>query len=179
MRLFQRNSTGLIIVLLGMFGLFLIKGCGDSSTNMDDDEDVEADQISGIFYVTGEEIRTIYSDWPIPEGEEPSRDKTRIGFIMKIQKIGDGDDQLRIVGLEGADVGKYDNRVYPDCSTPDECKIYGSLIGEDLEIEIENNGRSYQAAGSIYQTYEPYVEMTATYNYQNVTIQYELEGEKM
>lgn len=174
MRIIQRNRTGLLFILLSILGLLMIKGCGDSSTSPDDEE--EGDQVSGIFYVRGKEVRTIYSDWPIPEGEVPSKDEERISFIIKIQKIRTGSDQLRIIGLEGADVGKYDNRIYPDCTIPEECKIYGNLVGEDLAIDIENNDRSYQATGKIYKTYEPYLEMTATYSYQNVKIEYTLEG---
>lgn len=170
MRFIQKNSAGLIIVLLGILGLFVIKGCGDSSTGNEDD------RVSGILLVGGKEIKTTYSDWPIPEGDEPAKDTTSIGFFLKIQEVGYGNDQLRIVGLEGADVGKYDNRVFPNCTNPEECKIYGKLAGEDLEIDINNNGRSYQATGKIYQTYDPYIEMTATYKYQNITIEYNLEG---
>ncbi len=59
--------------------------------------------------------------------------------------------------------------------------ITGMLEGEDLEIDINNNGRSYRANVMIRNVADGnnlsnYVEITATYNYQQTTIHYEVDG---
>lgn len=168
-----QNKKGIwLVVLFSISGFLGLYSCDDSST----DPDKEGTAISGLLYVSGNQITKRYSDWPIPENDVASVDTMRVGFLVKIHSIRGEENSIRMYGLEGADVGKRENYLYPDCKHPDDCEIVGMLVGEDLEIEITNNDRSYQAEGKIYQTYDPYLEMTATYNYQNITIQYEVEG---
>jgi hypothetical protein len=155
-----------------LIGWIAISSCGDSLTVPGEDQE----PLSSLIQLRGEVITTTYSNWPIPENEEPSVDTTRVGFFVKIHSLPGQNNEVRMYGLEGADVGKRGNHLFPDCSHPDDCKIIGTLTDEKLNIDLRNNGRTYKAEGFIYQTYDPYVEMTATYNYQNMMIEYELEG---
>tara|TARA_R100001143_G_scaffold6711_1_gene9069 strand:+ start:9134 stop:9658 length:525 start_codon:yes stop_codon:yes gene_type:complete len=166
--LHQKRWAGVVLLLtcLGMLGL---SGCKDHFS----DVDIEDDEIIGLFALRGQEIVTNYSDWPIPENDVPSVDTTRINFLMLIRSVDGEKNRVRMYGLEGADVGKREHYLYPGCKTPDDCKIIGMLEGEDLEIDINNNGRSYLANIMIRNNY---VEITATYNHQQTTIHYEVDG---
>lgn len=122
--------------------------------------------------VSGEKITTTYSDWPIPEGDKPSVDTSRTGFIFARQL---DDDQFRIIGLDGADVGKRGNQVFPNCPDNGECVIMGNTTGSDgFEVNLNNNGRTYSATANFGTSG---FEMEAEYNYQNVKIKYDLLGE--
>jgi len=129
----------------------------------------------------GFETITRYSEWPIPEGEVPTVQRYGVHFFMLMKMNNRVDSMVRVYGLEGADVGKVDRYLYPGCNTLDNCKVIGTLEGEDLTIEIQNNGRSYQAEGTI-QFFEDsdysIAEITATYNNKNTTIQYIFEGSR-
>ena len=61
---------------------------------------------------------------------------------------------------------------------PELCEVYGSLNGQDLQIEITNEERSYHATGKIYQVYDPFMELEAKYQFQNMIITYKLEGDQ-
>ena len=170
--------VGLLLTCISIAGL---TGCGDLFSGFDKDN-VKKNENSAVLYaMKGNQIMTSYSEWPIPEGEEPSEVTSRYDFLMLIDfKTGD-DNQVRFYGLEGADVGKRDYYLYPDCTNPDDCKITGTLDGEDLTINIQSNGRSYQAEGAIRRIIHSNnnygsAELTATYKYQNTTIEYRLEG---
>lgn len=154
-------------------GAVLINGCSDSSTSTKIDA-----QVPGSYLMSGNKIVTKYSDWPISENEEPTVDTLRVDFILVVAIAESKEDAIRLYGLQGVDTGEGDNRVYPNCTIPEECEFFGRLEGEDLEIDVNNNGRSYQATGKIYQTFNPYIEISATFNYQNTTIHYKVEGEK-
>lgn len=177
MNRFQQMRWSLVALLFSLTGLLAIHSCSDSSIDFDTDTVGGKDKtLSNLIYLRGIQIMTQYSAWPIPENDVPTVDTTRIRFLMKIHSIRGERDLIRLYGLDGADVGKRDHYLYPDCKDPDNCKIIGNLSDEVLEINLNNNGRSYEADGNIYQTYDPYVEMSATYKYQNTTIEYELEG---
>ena len=170
MKKFYRLKWILFIPILFIIGLSTFSSCSESMTVP------EEEPLSAVIYLYGQQITSTYSAWPIPENEEPIVDTTGIAFFTKFQSIHGDENQLRVYGLEGADVGKRGNQLFPGCEHPDECRITGTLINEEFSINLTNDGRSYQAKGFIYQTYDPYVEMTATYNYQNTTFEYELKG---
>ncbi|MDX1640670.1 MAG: hypothetical protein R3220_03170 [Balneolaceae bacterium] len=163
------------VVLFALVGLLVFNNCGDSLT-VPDKDDNKNEILSEVIFMKGRLIATKYSDWPIPENDVPEIDTTRIGFLMKVQSINGEENSIRIYGLEGGDVGKREDYLFPGCTHPDDCRIIGTLTDEALQINLTNNGRTYQAEGSISNAYNPYVHMTATYNYQNTTIEYELEG---
>jgi len=159
----------------------VLTGCEDLFSGFDKEDGRNNEKSAVLYAMRSSEVMTSYSEWPIPEGEEPSEVTTRYDFLMLIDfKTGD-DNQVRLYGLEGADVGKRDYYLYPDCTNPEDCKITGTLDGEDLTINIQSNGRSYQAEGVIRRIINNNnnygsAELTATYKYQNTTVQYRLEG---
>lgn len=165
----QIHSLNYFLILV--LGAVFLHGCADSSTNTQVNEEVV-----GTYSINGEKIVTKYSEWPIPENEEPTVDTLGVEFLLVIAAAENREDTIRLYGVEGVDIGEGDNRVFPNCTVPAECEFFGRLVGEDLEINVSNNGRSFQAEGKIYQTYDPYIEMTGTYNYQHTTIYYEVEG---
>jgi len=175
--LYQKRWIGVVLLLscLGMIGL---SGCENSFFGSDREDDT----ISGLFALTGKEIVTTYTDWPIPENDVPKRVTTNIDFLMLIRSVQGEKNMVRMYGLEGADVGKREHYLYPGCKTPDDCKITGTLDGEVVEMDINNNGRSYRATVTIRNVTDGnnlsnYAEITATYNYQNTTIHYEVDGD--
>ncbi len=172
---FQKKRLLIIVLVFSLIGFLAFNSCSDSSLDTDTDGGDDT-TVSDLIYLRGTQIITQYSAWPIQENDVPTVDTTRIHFITKIQSIRGERNSIRLYGLDGADVGKREHYLYPDCEHPDDCVVTGKLEDEVFDIQLTNNGRSYEASGNIYQTYDPYVEMTATYNYQNTTIEYELEG---
>lgn len=133
---------------------------------------------SGYQYETilvgGYKITTTYSDWPIPEGDKPRVDTSRIGFIFgkEINK-----DHFRILGLDGADVGKRGNQVFPNCPDSGKCEIIGNMTGpESFKVNLNNDGRTYNATANFGTSG---FEMEGEYNYQNVNVKYDLLGERL
>ncbi len=170
-----------VVLLIFCFAMAGLTGCEDLFSGFDKEDGRRNDKSSVLYAIKGNEIMTSYSEWPIPEGENPSVNTSYIRFLMLIDFNDSKDNEIRIFGLEGADVGKRDYYLYPDCTKPEDCKITGTLDGEDLTINIQSNGRSYQAEGTIRRIIHNNndygsAELTATYKYQNTTIQYRLEG---
>lgn len=166
----QEKSRIWILIPVIMILLLGMGSCSDSTSVTD------RQPLSAVMQIGGKLIKTTYSEWPIPENEVPAVDTTRVGFFIHIHSLKGETSEIRLYGLEGADVGKHGNQLFPNCSHPDECKVTGTLTDEKLNIDIQNDGRSYKAEGFIYQTYDPYLVMTATYRYENITFEYELEG---
>lgn len=174
-----RNSLGLLMIVLLIFGLASLKGCSDSLTNPPDPKNEEEeefeDKISGIMYLRGQKITTTYSDWPIPEGEKPTVESTYIDFIISLKLDPENPERVRIYGLEGADVGKYENMIYPNCTNTNECKVFGEMTGErSFTVDLENQGRTYTATGAFKSTD---YKIVGEYNYQNIIIRYDLFAE--
>lgn len=129
---------------------------------------------TGLYFLKGEKITTTYSNWPIPEGEEPEINTERVEFSMHLE-VQDDRETIRFAGLHGADAGEMENRVYPDCTISEDCVILGQSTGtESFEIDIENNGRTYTATGTARSTD---FQLNAQYQYQNTTIEYSLGGQ--
>ena len=177
MKIVQINGIGLLIIMLLVFGFASMKGCSDSSTDPYDSKNEEevVDRISGIMYLRGQKVTTTYSDWPIPEGDKPTVDSSYINFIISLKLDQKNPEKVRIYGLEGADVGKYENLIFPNCTNTNECKVYGEMTGlRSFTVELENSGRTYTATGAFKSTD---YKIVGEYNYQNITIQYDLFAE--
>jgi len=170
-----------IQILLFCFAMAGFNGCGEPFSGFNG-ENVRNNEDSSVLYaMRGNQIITSYSEWPIPEGEEPSEVTSRYDFLMIIDFKSGDDKQVRFYGLEGADVGKRDQFLFADCDSFVDCEVTAVLDGDELTINLEHNGRSYKAEGAIRNITDSYytndsVEMTATYKYQQTTIQYELRG---
>lgn len=165
----------LVVFAALCFGAFLL-GCSENSVQPEPESEVSADTLSTLFFLEGKKIETRYSEWPVPDGEQPSVDTTNIYFTVHIKRVEGDMKKVRFYGLEGADAGSAGNRVYPNCTVSDDCKVYGNIVlGQQFEIDLENNGRTYQANGLV-TTFE--ANLTGRYQYQNLTIDYELQGER-
>jgi hypothetical protein len=129
---------------------------------------------TGLYFVGGEKRTTSYSAWPIPDGEVPEVETERVEFSIHL-KVQDDRETIRFAGLHGADAGEMENRVYPDCMNSEDCIVMGQSTGtESFEIDIENNGRTYTATGNARSTD---FQLNAQYQYQNITIDYDLDGQ--
>ncbi|MDZ7718275.1 MAG: hypothetical protein U5K72_05580 [Balneolaceae bacterium] len=151
--------------------ILMLMGCSGSSTAPGNES-----PIPGVYYLRGEKIVSTVSAGNTGEIEQ---DTTFVLLIVKIQKVENERNRFRFYGLDGADVSEEGNhRVFPECNDPEQCEIYGSIAGEDLLIDVSNGERSYHASGNVYQTYDPYIDIEAEYEYQDVTIHYTLEGDQ-
>lgn len=135
-------------VLTIMVNLFLFAGCSDQSSNPDQNQFV--DRISGEYILHYMKYERRYPEWPAIEGEELSADSTYFVFTVSIKLIDENDGTIRFYGLEGADAGSSSKKLFPDCKHPDDCKVLGKMTGiEEFEINLEHNGRTYEASGVI------------------------------
>lgn len=167
---FSLKKTDVVITILCIFLLF---GCSEQPVETEPEETI--DQISGLYYLSGEKISTGYSCFNCLVVEDPYTNSIDLSLNVKVVK--DKQDTVRFYGLAGADAGEFGKRVFPECKHPDNCKVYGKLTGiESFEIDIENNGRRYQASGSI-RTVD--IEVTGQYSYQNNQIEYDLHGKRV
>src|SRR6056297_539785 len=165
------------VLLLSCISMAGLTGCEDFFSVFDKSEDSK----NVLYEMKGFETITSYSEWPISEGQVPTVQRYGVRFFMLMKVNSRVNNIVRVYGLEGADVGKGDHYFYTDCNALDECKVIGTLDGEDLTIDLQHNGRSFMAEGKV-QRFEgsdySIVEMTATYNYKNTTIQYIFEGSR-
>lgn len=166
-----------IVLLLSCFSMAGLTGCEDLFSVFDKNDDTK----TILYEMKGFENITSYSEWPIPEGEVPAVERYGVHFFMLIKINNRVNNLVRLYGLEGADVGKRDQYLYPDCNPEADCKVIGTLDGENLTIDLQHKGRSFQAEGEVrfFEDSEYSIaEITATYQYKNTTIQYILEGSR-
>lgn len=166
-----------IVLLLSCISIAGLTGCEDLFSVFDKSKDTK----TILYEMKGFETITRYSEWPIPEGESPSVQRYGVHFFMLVKVNNRVNNLVRLYGMEGADVGKHDRYLYPDCNSLDDCKVIGTLDGEDLTIDLRHEGRSFQAEGEV-RFFEgsdySIAEITATYQYKNTTIQYIFEGSR-
>ncbi len=167
------NYKNLIIIAL-LFSILI--GCSTGSTEPEPPEPPEPfDRISGIFFLDG--TRTTVEDpcFHCPAGEDTL--KERVSFSLIAQLEHDNSERIQFFGLQGADTGDMDKRVFPDCTRSADCEIFGTFESEAFfEIDIENNGHRYQASGSIG---EVEIELQGQYSYDDITIDYDLSGKRV
>ena len=169
----MKQIIKIFLPLFLIISVFSVISCSDSSTNSEPE-----DVISGIYELSGEKIRTRYSEWPIPDDDQPVIDTVGVSFLLKIEHVHDGEGTVRLYGLENVDIGTKEKRVFPNCTDPEDCPFFGKVEDENFEILVDNNGHNYHATGFIYQRYNPYINLTATYQYQNRKEKYTVEGPK-
>jgi hypothetical protein len=167
----EKQISWLKNLLLGLIALsiLIIAGCSGSSTG----PDVRIiDTTSGDIYMYGKELTTVH----LPNGETEEETTAYIDFVMTLKLLQVGEEKVRFYGLEGADVGKSGNYVFPGCTRSDDCPVYGRMTtNETFEININNQGRSYTATGSVRTVH---VQLEGVYQSENVTIRYELNGRR-
>lgn len=154
--------------------------CTDDTLNPPPYEPKETEiDLSGIWLLSGSEERTTYSEWPIPPDEDPEQEKYSQGFNVLIQQI--DENNIRIYGLVGADAGRAENAVFPECSNPENCKVFGTKTGEhEWEIDIQNGPRTYNAVIKLKEMIDlNEFTLEGTYEYQNKSIEYVLDGRRI
>jgi len=145
----------------------LLFGCTNSSV----EPDKPVDNISGIYYLRGEQTQSGLSCFNCSIDEDPYTNITEFSVYVKLVK--DKVDTIRIYGLEGADAGTAEKMVFPNCTSPDDCKVYGKRKPSgEIEVDIEHNGRRYQASGY-------FGSLTAHYSLGDISVDYDLSGKKV
>ncbi len=147
----------------------LMLGCVDAG-----DPEIN-DTISGIYYLQGPRIKV--EDPCIHCAPESNELTERINFSVIARLDHNNPDRIQFFGLQGADTGDMDKRVFPDCTRSEDCEIYGRIIsGGAFEIDIENNGHRYQATGSLGTAT---INLKGQYTSDDVTIDYDLSGKRV
>lgn len=156
--------------------VMIVAGCVDSEPA----EIIE--RRSGFYYLSGPRITVEDSCFHCAEGEDTLQESVTFSLIVQVDP---NSERVQFYGLQGADTGDLDRRVYPDCTRSSDCKIFGTIQpGGAFEIDIENNGHRYQAAGSIRRSeFGPEdrysIELQGQYSYEDLSIDYDLEGEQV
>ncbi len=147
--------------VLALFLSVILFGCSVEPEEPDDN-------ISGIYYLRGTQTHSGLSCFNCLDYDAPYINYSEFSFYVKLVK--DKVDTVRIYGLEGADAGTAEKKVFPNCTSPDDCKVYGKRTPSgEIEIDIEHNGRKYQAMWSISS-------LTARLSYGDVSVDYDLSG---
>lgn len=154
--------------------------CTDDTLNPPPYEPKETKiDLSGIWLISGGERVTTYSEWPIPPNEEPVKENHGQGFSVLIQQV--DENTIRIYGLLGADAGRAEYAVFPECSKPDDCNVFGTKTGEhEWEIDIQNGPRTYHAEISLkkFINLNEFI-LEGRYEYQNRSVEYLLDGKRV
>ena len=153
----------LTITLISM----ILAGCVDSEPTQN------FDRLSGFYYLAGDRITVADPCIHCPAGEDSLREY--VSFSLYIEKDPNS-ERIQFYGLQGADTGDMDRRVFPDCIRSSDCEVFGTIIsGGVFEIDIENNGHRYRATGSIGNR----TDIQAQYSNEDLTIDYDLQGEQV
>lgn len=159
------------ILFTFMFLSILMIGC------VDPDPPRIIDRTSGIFYLYGTRITVEDPCIHCPSDQDYLREIVDFSVIAKLDP--DNWDRVQFYGLQGADTGDMDKRVYPDCTRSADCEIFGSISLSDggrYEIDIENQGHRYYATGVLSSTT---IHLQGQYTYEDITIDYDLSGKKV
>ena len=160
-------KTFTVLIICSFIGiLFSFSG----STGVEQQEEM-IDLGSGTFYLKGTMTSTEYPCLFCPGNQDFYTYYT--DFSVNILPVPGKKDTLRFYGLQGADAGEFDKRVFPYCTMPENCVIYAKLIGDVFEIDISNDGRRYRAQGILKSST---IELEGQYSYENITIDYDLKG---
>jgi hypothetical protein len=168
-------------ILLSLFlSCMILCSCIEDSLNPSEYEPREPDiDLAGLWLLSGAEETTTYSEWPIPPDEDPVQKKNSQGFNMLIQQT--GENQIRIYGLVGADAGRAEHSVFPECNNPENCKVFGTKTGDRTwEIDIKNGQRTFYATIEVkILINKTEIRLESTYEYQNKSIEHTMDGEKI
>lgn len=165
----QLKKIGVIIVV---WICLISSSCSHNSIESIPEEQI--DSISGVYYLRGPQT---HSGWHCNHCliVDPYINYTE--FSVNVKLVPDKVDTVRIYGLEGADAGIAEKKVFPSCTSPDGCPVYARLKPSgEVEVDIEHNGRMYQATGFMYPTT---ISLTAYYSYEDVSVDYDLSGERV
>lgn len=164
-----------------LFSIFLlsvfITGCVDS-------EPVQIiDRTSGFYALSGPRVTVDDSCFHCPVGENTLNES--ITFSLFVQVDPNNPERIQFYGLQGADTGDMDRRVFPECTRSQDCEVFGTIqTGGAFEIDIENNGHRYQATGTIARVENNpaglyALQLQGQYSYEDITIDYNLQGRQV
>ena len=163
-----------------IFTLFLLTAflisCVDSS-----EVEIE-DTISGIYYLSGPRTTMGKSCTRCPADQDSLREYISFSVIARLDH--DNRERIQLYGIQGADTGELDKRVYPDCTRSEDCEVFGYIVpsgefvvnGGAFKIDIENSGHRYQDTGSLGTST---IDLKGQYNYEDITIDYDLNGKRV
>ncbi len=158
-------------IFTGFFCLVVLGACTPTSSDSD-----PGDEISGIYIMTG--LRTVdtYTDGIASENEKTETTQTNISLVIKVKLIENNQDKVRFYGLEGADTGNFDEKVFSNCIKPEHCPVYATLNNTKLEFDIVQNGRSYKGSGTITIINQTVMQLNSKFQNGNITIEYDISG---
>lgn len=153
-------------------GLFLLS-CSNNS--VDPEEPADTTSSSSTYYLRGQQSHIGMSCFYCDTEETPYVNYTE--FSVNIYPVKEKVDTVLVYGLEGANAGVAQKKVFPDCAHPDECRVYARLTpAGEIEIDIKQSGRSYRATGFVYPAT---FTLSARYIHNDISITYDLFGERV
>ncbi|MCC5941201.1 MAG: hypothetical protein JJU37_06615 [Balneolaceae bacterium] len=164
--------------LLPLFLLSVIlAGCVDSEPTQ------VIDRTSGFYAISGPRITVEDSCFHCPVGENTLNES--VIFSLFVQVDPNNSQRIQFYGLQGADTGDMDRRIFPKCTRSQDCEVFGTIqAGGDFEIDIENNGHRYAATGTIARIDNNpaglyAIQLQGQYSYEDITIDYNLQGSQV
>ncbi len=143
----------------------------------------KSDAISGLYFLHGTKMSTIYPCLFHCFDMEPARDTTFVAFTTNVWLVPEKTDTLRFFGLLGADTGEQGPNQFGEFLFPielhdeDQYRIYGRITANsEFEIELMYAGQRYVASGSFTDNT---IQLEGKFEYRNRTFAYDLEGIKI
>lgn len=133
------------------------------------------DQLSGSYYLHGTRTTVENPCFHCPDGQDTLKETVTFSVIARLDS--NNQERIQFYGIQGADTGDFDKRVFPECTRATDCEVFGTIIsGGAFEIDIENNGHRYQATGSLGTAT---IDLHGQYSYDDITIDYDLSGKRV
>lgn len=153
-----------------------------NSCNSIDPHAKAVDKMSGIYYMHGTKIITIYPCTWTCFDMEPYVESTTVAFTMNMEPVDGKRDTIRFFGLMGADAGESGTRGFKEFLFPIESfysetrTVYAHLNDNTFEIDLMTAGPQYTATGILQNNA---IQLSGQYHYRQRTFAYELEGVKI
>jgi hypothetical protein len=184
MNLYLNSKTYCVLIILLTY-LFI--GC--SSDLVDPIPEEPTDTISGIYFIHGTQIDTVFTYWPWPPGELPtvrSVDTTQISFTLNVKNVEAKQDTIQFHGLLGVNAGyvrpwrNLTAILSPDCFLERDC-AYAKLDGEEFILEFGGitplrTAPYYYGTGSLKNGR---MALNTWFMYRGASSTYYLEGTKV
>ncbi|MDZ7718274.1 MAG: hypothetical protein U5K72_05575 [Balneolaceae bacterium] len=160
------------------FLLFLVfySGCSENPSESDPEP---VDEISGVYFVHGEQVNLTYDfPWPSWGGDIVilSRDTIETSFTLEIKLVENRPDTIRFFGLHGANDGKKGALPWTcDEFTPFDC-AFANLTGSEFVVDISSPLGTYDAMGKLENGE---ITLDAHFEYRGIGIDYSLKGVKV
>ncbi|WP_234568087.1 hypothetical protein [Rhodohalobacter sp. 614A] len=173
---FKKTAAFIVLVLLaasvwGGFG-----SAGESLLK----KSTANESISGMYFLHGTKISTIYPCTFTCFDMEPARDTVSVAFTTNVWLVQEKTDTLRFLGLLGADAGEsgpnqFNEFIFPiELQDEDQYRIYGRISdNSEFEIDLKSAGPRYTAAGSFTGKT---IQLEGQYHYRQRTFEYSFQG---